>query len=980
MKRISIRDAALAATFSRKRIAHDSRSTPRSITKAMKTFSLPSILALCALRGALVLAAVLILVQPCEGDPGGFTPTGSLNTARASYTATLLPNGMVLVAGGDITAGSASAELYDPALGSWGPTGSLNTGRDQHTATLLPNGMVLVAAGFDIRGDSASAELYDPALGSWSPTGSLNTGRYNHTATLLSNGKVLVAGGEEVNGNFPNAELYDPALGSWSLTGKLNTPRFSHTATLLPNGMVLVAGGFDIGTNILASAELYDPAIESWILTGNLNTARYSHTATLLSNGMVLVAGGLDSSNTPSTSAEIYDPSTGSWSSTGSLNTGRDNDTATLLPDGMVLVAGGEDVSSILSSAELYDPTLGSWSATGSLATARDVHTATLLPNGTVLVAGGDDVNGALLTSAELYDASRPIITSPLFAMCTVGLPFSYQFEATGALTLSVDENTLPNGLTYRADLHAIVGNPTINGTFNVGLIATNQFGPTNATLVLTVQPAPASGPVITSITSATGRTGSPFNFQVLTNGGSSEARLSFDSLPAGLNADPVSGQISGTVITDGSYLVFVTVTDGGFSNTGTLQLTFTSDPEVPVIVSSNTEFITLNQSFSYTIKVDGGENLSFANVGQLPPGLSLNSNTGVISGTPTFSFSRLFLPELAGGVISNVALYAINNSTGGVMGTQLVFFLAPNGAANISTRANIGTGDNVLIAGFIISEALPSPAPPVTPTPVPMEVVLRGIGPSLQLAGALSDPFLELRSSAGTVLGSNNDWKVNLNSDCLPMMNCSQEVAINSTTIAPTNSLESAILALLSPGSYTAILSGNSNGTGIGLVELYDRGAIRGGDGQGAYLANISTRGMVQTGDNVMIGGFINTGTSPIKIIVRAIGPSLTTDGTPTGTPVPGRLLNPSLELHRQDGSIILKNDNWKDTQQVDIEKTGIPPPNDLESAIVYTLPENTQNTFARYTAVVSGVDNTSGVALVEVYFGNPCLGTLCP
>jgi len=190
-----------------------------------------------------------------------WSSTGSLNDARASHTATLLPNGMVLVAGGRFLLPCcnvlASAELYDPTRGTWTATGSLNTGRAYHTATLLPNGMVLVAGGIDSSFNiSASAELYDPANGTWTATGSLNAARRSHTATLLQNGKVLVAGGYGSNGIFPSAELYDPASGTWIATDSLNTARWVHTATLLQNGMVLVAGGDGTDGRSLASAEL----------------------------------------------------------------------------------------------------------------------------------------------------------------------------------------------------------------------------------------------------------------------------------------------------------------------------------------------------------------------------------------------------------------------------------------------------------------------------------------------------------------------------------------------------------------------------------------------------------------------------------------------------------------------------------------------------------------------------------------------------
>ena len=352
-----------------------------------------------------------MLVQPCAG--GAFFVTGSLNSARFDHTATLLPNGMVLVAGGETVPYPPRAELYDPASVMWSVTGTLAPiERDGHTATLLPNGMVLVAGGFsDVNGGIylASAKLYDPASGTWRATGSLYDARAGHTATLLPNGMVLVAGGFNygIGGYLASAELYDPASGTWSATGSLITARAGHTATLLSNGKVLIAGGSS--GEPLASAELYDPASGSWSATGSLNTARFDHTATLLPSGIVLVAGGYDNaSNIAFASAELYDPASGTWSATGSLSTARRLHTATLLPNGMVLVAGGgDDNLNPFASAELYDPASGTWITTGSLNTGRELHTATLLPNGMVLIAGGGDLtDGSYLASAELFDSA----------------------------------------------------------------------------------------------------------------------------------------------------------------------------------------------------------------------------------------------------------------------------------------------------------------------------------------------------------------------------------------------------------------------------------------------------------------------------------------------------------------------------------------------------------------------------------------------
>jgi hypothetical protein len=920
----------------------------------MRKLPLPFILIVCALRATLFLGAGLVLLQPCARGSGVFEDTGILNTARDLHTATLLPNDIVLVAGGEVGNGVsfnalATAELYDPALGTWTTTGSLNTARLRHTATLLPNGMVLVAGGHDSSyNPTASAELYDPALGTWSATVSLNTARVFHTATLLPNGMVLVAGGEDSSGSASaSAELYDPATATWSAAGNLNTARDFHTATLLPNGTVLVSGGFNGAT--FASAELYDPALGIWSTTGDLNTARSVHTATLLPNGMVLVAGGFDSSANPTASAELYDPALGTWTTTGSLNTARLRHTATLLPDGTVLVAAGAADSSYnpTASAELYDPASGTWDATGSLNTARYIHTATLLPNGMVLVPGG--FNGASLASAELYNPLPPVITSPLSATATIDLPFSYQFEAIGATSLAVDDQTLPKGLFFDPPLRAIVGTSTITGTFQVALSATNATGTTNATLVLTGQPLPTSGPVIISVTSATGRTGSPFNFQVVTSGGSSATRLSATGLPPGLSADAVTGEISGTATTDGSFLVNLSVTDAGTTNTATLQLTLTSDLAVPVIVSPDSASLFPGLAFRYVIEAptsDSSDPVTYSEIGPLPLGLDLDQTTGIISGTPQIGAGMQPTPALAGGVVSNVQIFACNSSGCAAQG---LFFLLPTGAANISTRLSVGTDDNVLIGGFI------------TQGNAPMKLVVRGIGPSLPLAGVLADPYLELHSGALTI-ASNDNWKDNLEGG-------SQEVAIENTNLAPTNDLESAILGVLDPGGYTAIVRGAYNGTGVGLVEVYNLGAASMDLSSEAHLGNISTRGDVQTGDNVMIGGFINQGAVPIQVLVRGIGPSLTPFG------VSGALANPVLELHKPDGTVVM-NDDWMTDQKADIMATGLAPANALESAILVTLPVGE----GLYTAIVSGVNGTTGVALVEAYFGSPCLGTSCP
>ncbi len=361
----------------------------------------------------------LLLVPPCQGGSAGFESTGNMTAARQGFTATLLPDGKVLAIGGlDNYDYLSSAELFDPASGTWTAIGNLNDGRFKHTATLLPDGRVLLAGGGVNYFPSDTAELFDPSTGISTTTGSLVGPRYSHTATLLPNGKVLVVAGRynDFYYGFPldTVELYDPASGTWSTTRRLAKAREGHTATLLPNGKVLVAGGDDFetsnGEGFVAVAELYDPASGIWSATGSLSIPRSWHTATLLPSGKVIVAGGLGSDGFLS-SAEIYDPENEKWTAAGELNVPRAFHTDALLANGDVLVVGGENAD-FLASAEFYDPEKDAWTTTGSLETARRFQTETLLSDGSVLVAGGNHSstdNGAL-DSAELYVRSGDLL------------------------------------------------------------------------------------------------------------------------------------------------------------------------------------------------------------------------------------------------------------------------------------------------------------------------------------------------------------------------------------------------------------------------------------------------------------------------------------------------------------------------------------------------------------------------------------------
>src|SRR3989440_3270640 len=255
----------------------------------------------------------------------------------------------------------------------------------------------------------------------------------------------------------------------------------------------------------------------------------------------------------------------------------------------------------------------------------------------------------------------------------------------------------------------------------------------------------------------------------------------------------------------------------------------------------------------------------------------------------------------------------------------------AISSAVNLSTRMVVQTGDNVLIGGFIVYGSGPK------------KIAVRAMGPSLPVAGKLSDPLVELHDATGAIVASNDNWR------------SSQQNEITNAGLAPGNDLESALIATINPGAYTVVVKGANNATGVGLMEIYDLDP----DGSPARLANISTRGNVLTGDNVMIGGFIVRGDIGKRMLMRARGPSLFLNGIP----IAGRLLDPTMELRDANGALIKANDNWRTDQQAEIAASSIAPTDDHEPAVVWTL------TPGSYTAIVRGVNNATGIALVEMY-----------
>ena len=357
------------------------------------------------LAGLLAFGLMTGAAAPVLGS-GTFSKTGTMNVARISHSATLLSNGEVLVAGGENSslAGTplSSAELYNPATGSWTLTGSMNTAREGHQAVLLASGEVLIAGGTNASGTLASAELYDASTGTWAATGSMNTARSGFSLTLLQNGKALAVQGT-------SAELYDPSAGAWTTTGSPPNAVGGPNA-LLQDGQVLA-----IGETINTPSAVYDPSTDTWSATGSTGSTILDTITARLLSGEVLTTGGFVSGNRAYSTAAQYDPSTGQFT----LENGPcqcSGFSGTVLQTGEVLAAGGIIVVpgnpypsyQTIKSAELWDPSTQAWKSTGNLNGSRSGESVTLLQNGQALIAGGSQSTKnpstfVVLATAELY-------------------------------------------------------------------------------------------------------------------------------------------------------------------------------------------------------------------------------------------------------------------------------------------------------------------------------------------------------------------------------------------------------------------------------------------------------------------------------------------------------------------------------------------------------------------------------------------------
>lgn len=379
---------------------------------------------------------------------------------------------------------------------------------------------------------------------------------------------------------------------------------------------------------------------------------------------------------------------------------------------------------------------------------------------------------------------------------------------------------------------------------------------------------------------------------------------------------DLTGSDLGGRTLTPGVYHY-----DTSATSSGALTFDAQNDPNARFVIKIGTTLITSSNSSVVLQNGAKARNIYFqvGTSATLGSGSTFIGNILAYAAITTVSGTNLTGRLLA--LTEAVTLDSNNVTSPGLTPAQLL---------NISTRLKVENDENVLIGGFIITGNASK------------RVIVRGIGPSLSgLNPLLANPVLELRASNGSLITSNDNWRD------------AQETEIQNSALAPTNNLESAIVATLAPANYTAILRGQNGTTGIGMVEMYDLDLA-----SDSKLANISSRGFVQTGNDVMIAGFIlGNGTAGERVAVRALGPSL--------TGITNVLVNPTLELRDINGAMLISNDNWTDdaSQAAELVAAGMSPSNNLESAVVTTLPPG------QYTAIVAGNNAGTGVGLVEVY-----------
>jgi N-acetylneuraminic acid mutarotase len=831
-------------------------------------------------------------------------------SARAGHSSIWTGTEMIIWGGYDGSNDLNTGGRYNPGTNSWIPTSLTNapSARGGHTSIWSGSEMI-IWGGYDGNNYLNTGARYNPGTNSWIATGTTNApaGRGLHTAVWTGSEMIVWGGNPGFGTDFNTGGRYNPGTNSWTATSTTNAPDARHSHTAVWTGSEMIVWGGLASFQVVNTGARYNPGSDSWTATSTTNapSARELHTAVWTGSEMIIWGGEFPETDT----GGRYNPSTNSWIRTAGPDA-RQGHKAVWTGSEMI-IWGGLGNSNVLNSGGRYNPSTDSWTATSTINApdARSGHSA-VWSGSEMIVWGGEDQNFAPLNTGGRYNPT----TDSWTATSTNNAP-----SARGSHTAVWTGN----------EMIIWGGNAGFN-LFNTG----GRYSPAgDVWIAITTTNAPPGRTAHTAVWTGSEMIvwGGEANSGDVNTGGRYNPIT--DSWTATSTTNAPDARYSQTAVWTSSEMIiwggdenFGYSNTGGRYNPGADSWEATSTTNAPEARTSHTAVWTGSQMIVW-----GGFN---SNSGYLNTGGRYNP--GMDSWMATSLVNAPVTRDLHTAVWTGSEMIVWGGSNGGPPFDTGWRYCAPASVpaqlGNISTRAFVQTGDNVMIGGLIITGSGQK------------RVIVRAIGPSLAQYGItnpLLDPTLELHDHTGAVIAFNDNW-----------MDAPNRQEIIDSGLAPSNNLESAILTSLDPGAYTAIARGINNGTGIALVEGYDLDPAA-----GSKLGNISTRALVQTGDNVMIGGLIITGTGQENVIVRAIGPSLAQYG------ITNPLADPTLELHDGNGAVIAFNDNWRDSQEAEIQATGLAPSNDLESAIVATLAPGS------YTAIVRGKNDTIGVALVEMY-----------
>ena len=860
-----------------------------------------------------------------------WAPTSITNapTARYFHTALWTGTAMIVWGGLDATSFANTGGRYDPSTDSWktmnitdapagriqhstvwtgsemvvwggrlGPTGYLNSGAkynpvsDTWTGTNTGNapaarfGHSAVWTGSEViiwggwNGNALSdGARYNPVADTWAALSAINPPlpRYSHSGIWTGSEMIVWGGNAYPNGQANSGSRYNPSTNIWSPMSITNapSPRDTHTSIWTGSEMIVWAGGYG---ETLNTGGKYDPIANTWtpVRTTNTPAGRDGHSAVWTGSEMV-VWGGVLNSFSNSNSGGRYDPALDTWTPTSTVNVpqGRQAHTAVWTGTEMIVWGGwsSEGFIQIMNTGGRYNPASDEWTPTSltDVPQARRWHSA-VWTGSEMIVWGGEKIGGGVVNTGGRYNPSADSWT----ATNTTNAPGP---RISHAAVWTGNEMIIWGGGAYTASNTGSRYNP-VTDTW----MSTNTIGApprSAASAIWTGEEMIVWGGYDGGVHVNTGARYNP----------------SADTWTATSLFNAPTARIGHAALWTGDEMIVW----GGYNN------------EQNRFFNTGGRYRPSTNSWTPTTTVNSPHR------GNFPTAVWTGSRMIVWGGFFIFSDP---LGHTHSYVLSTGGQYCVAEHGP-----------APMRLANISTRAFVQTGDNVMIGGLIVTGSGPK------------TLMLRAIGPSLSNSGisdALPDPVLELRDSTGALLASNDNW-----------MDASNKQAIIDSGLAPGHNLESAILTSIDPGAYTAVLRGTNNGTGTALVEAYDLAQT-----SSSKFGNISTRAFAQTGNRVIIGGLIITGSGLESVVVRAIGPSLTQFG------VANALADPSLELRDSNGALLVSNGNWMDAPNKQaIIDSGLAPAHNSESAILTSLNPGS------YTAIVQGVANGTGVAVVEVF-----------